>query len=176
MKAIGVVGYHNSGKTTLSRALAQELSNRGYRVAAVKHASERFDSLGKDTAVLGEVANPVAFVSPDQSGVLWRGALGLEDLLSHIEADMVIVEGFKRRTTFPKIACLRGEPGDADLLDGQVICAIGPIAGELPIGVPLYQLESIDLIADLVEQEAVNLPAPPRQGPEPRTRSQSDPR
>ena len=176
MKAIGVVGYHNSGKTTLARALAQELSNRGYRVAAAKHASERFDSLGKDTAVLGEVANPVAFVSPDQSGILWRGTVRLEDLLSHIEADLVIVEGFKGRTAFPKIACLRGEPGDADLLDRQVICAVGPTTEELPDGVPLYQLERIDLIADLVERKAVSLPVPSRQGPGPKTRSRSDSR
>ncbi|HIC93677.1 MAG TPA: Fe-S cluster protein, partial [Anaerolineae bacterium] len=68
MKAIGIVGFKNSGKTTLARALAQELLQRGHRVAAVKHSSEGLDLLGKDTARLREFADQVGFVSPQESG------------------------------------------------------------------------------------------------------------
>ena len=57
MRMVGIVGYKNSGKTTLVRALAQELVKRGHRVAAVKHSSEGMDFLEKDTARLREFAD-----------------------------------------------------------------------------------------------------------------------
>ena len=69
MRAIGIVGYKNSGKTTLSHALAQELVKRGHRVAAVKHSSESMDILGTDTSKLKEFADQVGFVSPEESGM-----------------------------------------------------------------------------------------------------------
>ncbi|MBO6784109.1 MAG: molybdopterin-guanine dinucleotide biosynthesis protein B, partial [Alphaproteobacteria bacterium] len=51
MKAVGIVGWHNSGKTTLLVALVRELTGRGLRVSTVKHAHHRFDvdTPGKDS-------------------------------------------------------------------------------------------------------------------------------
>ena len=158
MRAIGVVGYHNSGKTTLASALARELRDRGCTVAAVKHASERVDLQGKDTARLAEVANPIGFISADQSGILWRGAKRLEDLYPHLKADLLIIEGFKGEKTFPKIACLTGQPQDANLFDGLVICAVGPTPSGLVVHVPVLGLDDIREIADLVIEKAFKLP------------------
>ncbi|TEU11824.1 MAG: molybdopterin-guanine dinucleotide biosynthesis protein B, partial [Anaerolineales bacterium] len=125
MRTVGIVGYKNSGKTTLARALAQELVKRGHRVAAVKHSSEGMDFLGKDTARLGEFADRVGFISPLESGVFWKKPLSLENMAPYLEADILLVEGFKAEKTFPKIVCLRGEPDDRDLFDGLAICAVG---------------------------------------------------
>jgi molybdopterin-guanine dinucleotide biosynthesis protein B len=158
MRAIGIVGYHNSGKTTLARALAQELRDRGYTVAAVKHASERVDLEGKDTARLAEVANPVGFISEDRSGILWRGARRLEDLLPHIKADLLVIEGFKTQKTFPKVVCLTGQPQDTDLLDDLVICTVGPVPSGVVADVPLLGLDDIGEIADLAVEKALDVP------------------
>jgi NAD(P)-dependent dehydrogenase (short-subunit alcohol dehydrogenase family) len=54
-KAVGIVGYRDSGKTTLARALARELAARGFQVTVVKHTSHQIDLAGKDTATLLEV-------------------------------------------------------------------------------------------------------------------------
>ena len=42
-------------------------------------------------------------------------------MLKYFETDIVLVEGFKRENTFPKIACLRDETEKETLLDGPVL-------------------------------------------------------
>jgi Molybdopterin guanine dinucleotide synthesis protein B len=42
-KVFGVVGWKNSGKTTLVGALVRELPARGYRVSTIKYAHHAFD-------------------------------------------------------------------------------------------------------------------------------------
>ena len=157
-KVIGVVGYHNSGKTTLIHALARELTNRGHDVAVIKHMSHHLDLPGKDTAILGEVVDQVAFVSPRGSGIFWSRTLSLEGLVSHLQADIVLVEGFKAERTYPKIICLRGRPDDAQLLDDLVICAVAPPEMATEMAVQVLSRDQVAQIADLVEQEAVTLP------------------
>jgi molybdopterin-guanine dinucleotide biosynthesis protein B len=150
-KVIGIVGYHNSGKTTLACALARALIARGYRVAAVKHLSHYADLPGKDTALLAEAAGQVGFISPERAGIFWKKPLSLEDLISHLEADIVLVEGFKGQQTFPKIVCLRGQPGERDLFDEGVIGAVGPPGCAEGLAVPVFGPGEVDRIADLVE-------------------------
>jgi molybdopterin-guanine dinucleotide biosynthesis protein B len=126
LKVVGVIGYQNSGKTTLTRALARELTSRGHQVAVIKHLSHHLDLPGKDTAILGEVVDQVGFISPQGSGVFWKRSLSPEEVIPYLEADIVLVEGFKTEKAFPKIVCLRGRPHDPDLFDGLAICAVGP--------------------------------------------------
>ncbi|MBT3809510.1 MAG: molybdopterin-guanine dinucleotide biosynthesis protein B, partial [Rhodospirillaceae bacterium] len=51
MRIAGIVGWHDSGKTTLVVQLVAELAGRGYRVSTVKHAHHVFDvdTPGKDS-------------------------------------------------------------------------------------------------------------------------------
>jgi molybdopterin-guanine dinucleotide biosynthesis protein B len=172
LKVVGIIGYKNSGKTTLAHTLARELSGRGHEVAVVKHSSHSLDLSGKDTAVLGEAVSQVGFISPQESAVLWKKALSLENIIPYLEADIVLVEGFKQGKTFPKIVCLQEGPDDAerdrsdDLFDGLAICAVGPAdqMGELAIPsldklrTPHFDRDEVSLIADLVEEKAFKLP------------------
>jgi len=158
LRAVGIVGYQNSGKTTLTHALARELTRRGHEVAVIKHTSHRLDLPGKDTAMLGEVVSRVGFISPQESGVFWKKPLNLENMIPYLEADVLLVEGFKAEKTFPKIVCLRGEPDDQDLFDGLAICAVGPPPKGHELDVPLLSLDGIGRIADLVEGKAFKLP------------------
>jgi len=161
LRAIGVVGYKNSGKTTLTLALIGELASRGHRVAAVKHTSEKMDLLDKDTARLGESAHQVGFVSPEESGVFIRGESRLDDILVHLDADLVVIEGFKRELSYPKIACLSGREEDRNLFNGLVICAAGPGDQAPELSDPAVQYlnrDAIGAIADLAEKRAFKLP------------------
>ena len=161
-KVVGIVGYKNSGKTTLTHALAQELGGRGRVVAVIKHASHPVDVAGKDTAVLGASVGQVAIVSPRESALFWNKPLSLAEVISHLDADVILVEGFKAEKGLAKIACLRGEPDDGDLFDGSVLCAVGP--GERldelaalaldDARIPLLDRDEVGRIADLVERQA----------------------
>jgi len=157
LKVLGIVGYKDSGKTTLTRALARELVIRGHEVAVIKHSSHHLNLPGKDTATLGEAAGQVGIISSQESAVFWKKPLSLENIIPYLEADIVLVEGFKTEKTYPKIACLRGAPDDADLFDGLLIAAVGPAeyAGD---GVSLFDRNAVGEIADLVEQKAFKLP------------------
>jgi len=172
LKVVGIIGYKNSGKTTLARTLTRELTGRGHEVAVIKHSSHSLDLSGKDTAVLGEAISQVGFISPQESAVFWKKPLSLENIIPYLEADIVLVEGFKQAKTFPKIVCLGVELDNADrdrlddLFDDLAICAVGPDdqVGELAIPsfdklrTPLFGRDEVGLIADLAEEKAFKLP------------------
>jgi molybdopterin-guanine dinucleotide biosynthesis protein B len=132
--------------------------DRGHAVAVVKHLSHRVDVPGKDTTLLGEVVDQVGFISPEGSGVFWKKPSSLQDIIPHLDADIVLVEGFKAEKSFPKVVCLRGEIKDRELFDDLAICAVGPADHVQGLGVPVLKRDEVDRIADLVEQQAVRLP------------------
>jgi molybdopterin-guanine dinucleotide biosynthesis protein B len=158
LRVVGIVGYKNSGTTTLAHAVSRELTARGYTVAVVKHSSHHLDLAEKDTAILGESADPVAIISPQGSGIFWRKPLSLEEMIPHLAADIILVEGFKTERTYPKILCLRGEPDDRMLFDGLALCAIGPADQVDQIDVPILDRNDVGRIADLIEQRGFKLP------------------
>jgi len=166
LKVVGIIGYKNSGKTTLTHALARQLTGRGHEVAVIKHSSHHLDLPGKDITAMGEAVGQVGFVSPQKSGVFWKKSLSLENIIPYMEADIILVEAFKAGKTFPKIVCLRGEPDDRDLFDGLAICVIGPVdqveGVDIPsfdrLRTPLLGRGEVGRVADLVEEKAFKLP------------------
>lgn len=102
-KIFGVVGWKNSGKTTLIVALLQEFRRRGLRVSTIKHAHHDFDIdvPGKDSyrhrqagasEVLVTSANRWALMHEHEPG----DAPQLDQLLSRLApCDLVLIEGFK---------------------------------------------------------------------------------
>jgi molybdopterin-guanine dinucleotide biosynthesis protein B len=158
MRAVGVIGYKKSGKTSLLVKLARELTNRGYTISTVKHVSCDLDLPETDTALHREYARQVAAISPQESAIFFRESLNLEEMLNYLRADFVLIEGFKKERTFPKIVCLR--PGDnlETLLDGLEICVVGS-RPDSQLDVPFLDADGdIGGIADLVEKKAFKLP------------------
>ena len=116
---VGVVGYKNSGKTTVIERIVQELTKRQYRVATVKHIPQKgfsMDIKGKDTwrhSVAG--ANPVVSISDAEMAVLSKNG-ETKFSLDHLsrftpEIDVIVLEGFSRMVlddeNVGKILCVR---------------------------------------------------------------------
>jgi len=111
---VGIVGWKNSGKTTLVERLIPLLADRGLKVMTVKHTHHDLGPLNGSTdgerhARAGALKTIV--IAPDAweiSGCRQVGPPpGLVELSPHVaSADVVIVEGFKS-APIPKIELRR---------------------------------------------------------------------
>ena len=107
-KAVAICGLSGAGKTWLVERLVGRLTAKGLRVATVKHDAHGFDAEppGKDTArhrAAGAVAT--VLVGPSRTMQVQERALDLDEAIRRAArgADVVIVEGFKRDRSLPKI-------------------------------------------------------------------------
>lgn len=104
-----VCGYKNSGKTTLITKLIPILTEKGYRVATIKHDGHDFESdvPGTDTYRHQKAG---AYGSGIFSGSRFMVSKQCTDadlrMLSEYfpEADVILLEGFKN-SGFPKYRC-----------------------------------------------------------------------
>ena len=151
------VGHSGAGKTTLVEQLVRELSDRGLRLATIKHAHHKvsLDTEGKDSwrykqagaamsmlvtsDALQLVANAVDRRSPAQLAERFLG-----------EADLVLAEGFSHESG-PKIEILRracDKPPRCALEDGLI--AIVTDMDEVYPELPHFALEDIAGLADFI--------------------------
>jgi len=160
MKVYGVIGWKDSGKTTLTERLLAEMVRRGLGVSSVKHAHHdtEIDHPGRDsfrhrTAGAGQVivASPVRWALMTEL----RGAPEppLEALLGRLDpVDLVLVEGFKR-TPHPKIEAHRTETGRPLLAPENPTVRAVASNGSPAVAVPLFHLDDIAGIADFILRE-----------------------
>ncbi|MBG0777068.1 MAG: molybdopterin-guanine dinucleotide biosynthesis protein MobB [Desulfovibrionaceae bacterium] len=156
MRAIAIVGWKKSGKTTLGLALVEALARRGLRVAAVKHASHGFDRADRDTARYMEHCACVCGVGPEETFAAWPRERGLDVLAPLLGADVVVVEGGRDRFVAPRIimgsAEGAGDGGPGDLAPELALATVGC---DLP-GVP--RVEDPDALAALAAERGFLLP------------------
>lgn len=123
-----VVGYKNSGKTTLISELIRRLSEQKVRIGTVKHDAHGFiaDREGSDSWQHQEAgALYTAITSPYGTATFEKRGLTLDELIERMvrdtaissdgPLDLILVEGFKT-ASYPKIVLLRNE-GDVHLLE-----------------------------------------------------------
>ncbi|MNI33689.1 Molybdopterin-guanine dinucleotide biosynthesis adapter protein [compost metagenome] len=105
-KIIQIVGYKNSGKTTLISRLIPILNGMNYRVAVIKHDVHGFDSdvEGTDTYKLRQAgAVATAITSPWRTAIMEERETSVQSIIDHFqEYELVILEGFKRED-YPKL-------------------------------------------------------------------------
>lgn len=156
----GVVGWKNSGKTTLMVGLVSELTRRGYAVSVVKHAHASFeiDHEGRDSFKLREAgAREVALSSPRRFALMRElrdgSELPFQDVLNYAgPTDLVLIEGYKREA-FPKIEIRREGVSSKESLHGvvpQIVAIASDLSdiGDTPL--PIFHLEDIAGIADFI--------------------------
>lgn len=118
MKAVGIVGYKGSGKTTLVIRLSQELSRMGHRVAVLKHVSGAIGFPDADTSRFRAYVPFVSAISSTETEIILKGKKRIEDILTYVDCDVVLIEGFKKEKAFPKIVCIKNASEEKKLFDG----------------------------------------------------------
>ena len=114
MKAIGFIGYSNTGKTTLIEKLIPLFRARGLSVSAIKNAHHGFDMdrPGKDSYRYREAgAGQVLIATGERWALLTETPAqpsSLDALLAMLApCDLVIIEGFKSEGQIPRIEVRR---------------------------------------------------------------------
>lgn len=167
MQVVAVVGSRKSGKTTTTENLIRELTERGYKVAAIKHISEpdfTIDTTGKDTwkfakagakTIISMAANEIATIEK-----VTIGSVSLETLLKKCRGnDLVLIEGLKKlvalKKNIPKIVVVKSIKEAVNALETfkPVLAFSGPCSTEtLGLEAPYADgLKNPQKLADIVE-------------------------
>ncbi len=169
MKAIGFIGYSNSGKTTLIEKLIPIFRKHGLLVSAIKNAHHGFDMdrPGKDSYRYRDAgAQQVLIATATRWALLSetpQRAATLEELLSELApCDLVIVEGFKSEGRIPRIEVRRAQGSAAPEPpifphDSNVIALAADHAVDTTL--PVLDLNDPDKIAAFILL-TLQLPAP----------------
>ncbi len=134
MKALGIIGYHHTGKTSIVVALVKALTARGFRVATIKDIhSEKFraDIEGKNSALHIAAGSVQTFARGIyDSAMIYPKPLSLNEILPHIDADYLIIEGMKEAAV-PKIVCAASATELDELIDDTCMGIAGVISDDL---------------------------------------------
>ena len=117
MKVAAITGFSGSGKTTLLVELVAHLVARGERVAAIKHThhevseedrgdTARLRAAGADPVLLAGDGEAVVFSNEEPRRIAFASP---DELLDAIDADLVLVEGFKDHDRWPRIELREAE-------------------------------------------------------------------
>ncbi len=162
MKVYGIVGWKNSGKTTLMSQVIGEIAARGFIVSAVKHTHHAvdLDRPGKDTYRHREAgAAQVALASSARWAVMTElretPEPSLDELIGKLDpVDIVLVEGFKKHG-HAKVEAHRDATGKSLLArEDATITAVATadpaskvVAG---LSIPLLSLNDPAAVADYI--------------------------
>ncbi|HOZ01326.1 MAG TPA: molybdopterin-guanine dinucleotide biosynthesis protein B [Candidatus Syntrophosphaera sp.] len=143
MKALGIIGYHHTGKTTLAVALIEALVQKGFRVSTIKdiHNEEyRADKEGSNTwkhALAG--AKQVFAHGLKESALILDHAPELPEMLSLLSCDFLVIEGLKHAAV-PKLLCAATIDQADELIDDTVFGLSGPLHVQYSNykGLPVY--------------------------------------
>ncbi|EAG5522498.1 molybdopterin-guanine dinucleotide biosynthesis protein B [Listeria monocytogenes] len=116
-----IIGFKNSGKTTLLNALIRASRKENYTVSAIKHDAHDFsvDHAGTDSYSFQESgAEAVVIANSKQYAVMEQTGIDLKTAIQKLpESDIVLIEGYKEGP-FPKIILVR-EQAEIELLNNS---------------------------------------------------------
>lgn len=147
----------NTGKTTILCKIIEELKNRGYKVATIKHHMGEFeiDQPEKDTWKHGQAgADTIIISSPVKIAKIEKlqQEYNLDDIISQIQnVDIIITEGYKKENK-PKLEVIRKEISENIISKDEELFGIVtdfPLKNEIP----QFDFEQVEDIVNLIEEK-----------------------
>ena len=159
MRVYGVIGWKNSGKTSLMERLVAEISGRGFSVSTVKHVHHAvdLDHPGKDTFRHRQAgAREVVLASADRLAIMVEHRGPEPELPAVLDrlapVDLVLVEGYKR-DAHPKVEVWREETGHPLIQPGDPLVRAVATDAVLRLPVPVLDLNDTGAVADFILRE-----------------------
>ena len=156
----GVIGWKDSGKTTLVERLIEEFTLRGVTVSAIKHAHHSFeiDHEYRDSYKFRTAgARRTAIVSRNRWAMIHElrqeKEPPLDKIIEHIgTCDLILIEGYKW-ATFDKIEVRNQKNCKPDLApDDPHIVAIAFQCEPQDVELPCFHVDDVSQIADFIKQ------------------------
>ncbi len=128
-----VVGYKNSGKTTLMTHLVDYYTKQGLQVGTLKHhghGGEPDQAIGTDSErhlEAGAAVTAVKGMSSVHIVIKDTSAYQIDDLIQMYRAlriDILLIEGYKQ-LAYPKVVLMRDELDDGLLTELTEVIAVG---------------------------------------------------
>ena len=159
MKVFSVAGYHRTGKTKVVVELIKELKKRGYKVVSIKdiHAEDfTMEKEDSNSWKHWEASNDVVIARGlSETYQIWHRQLSLNEMLEHLSADYVVVEGMKS-AAIPHIICADSEEQLDELVNGTIFAISGKYADNHSEfkNLKVFKVnEDIKALANLVEEK-----------------------
>jgi molybdopterin-guanine dinucleotide biosynthesis protein B len=156
-RVFGIVGWKNSGKTTLVERLVAEFVRRGWRIATVKHAHHDadIDQPGTDSfRHRAAGATEVALVGGHRYAIMREQEEPmLAEVLARLSpADLVLIEGYKREPHAKiEVRSGEGEPTAPPMAPkDQTIVAIATDSSPADSRLPWFRRDDISGMADFI--------------------------
>ena len=154
----GIVGWKNSGKTTLVENLVKNITDQGYQVSTIKHAHHSFDidHEGTDSFRHRKAGAKEVVLASRKRWALIHELMDepekdFDFLVNSIApTDLILVEGFKEEG-HNKIEVIRGENKKIPIhmLDKSVL-AIAADYKILDVSLPIFHLDEISKISNFI--------------------------
>jgi len=156
----GIVGWKDSGKTTLMERLIEEFTLQGICVSAIKHAHHAFDIDHKDRdsyKFRSAGARRTAIVSRNRWAMIHElrseDEPPLDEIIDHIgQCDLILIEGYKN-AEFDKIEVRNSAIYKPPLApDDPFIKAVAFLGKVEEIDLPTFQVDEVPQIADFIKK------------------------
>lgn len=153
---ISVVGYSDSGKTTILVKIIEGLKNRGRKVATIKHHRGDFemDQAGTDTFKHMKAGSETTILSsPSKFALISKvdKEKSLDELIEMItDVDIIITEGYKKEDK-PKIEVFRKANNKERIMgiEDELIAVISD--DELIEDVEKFSFEDVNEIVNFID-------------------------
>ncbi|HPZ08618.1 MAG TPA: molybdopterin-guanine dinucleotide biosynthesis protein MobB [Candidatus Eremiobacteraeota bacterium] len=177
MKVVGIAGYSKSGKTTLIINLIKEFQKRDKKITVIKHRSCGLlkncprlsedknseehhcevipETDDKDTQKYSALGVSTLLFSHNEAHAVWKREFTFEELLSHVDTDIVVVEGNKGARNYPRIICTDGKESAENLFVGLELAQYGKKIYPLS-NVP--QVNDVKELCNIIETRGFKLP------------------
>ena len=150
---LGFAAFSGTGKTTLLEKLIPILTERGLKVAVVKHDAHglSFDQEGKDSDRFAKAGAQYSIVSSQEnSAVFIAKPLEPEEAVSLAkDADLILVEGYKN-ASFAQIGMARAATGKGFTAE---LSRFEAIVTDLPVQecqIPVFGFDAEEEIAEFI--------------------------
>jgi len=153
MKCVGIVSCSENNETLLMVNMSNELERRKYKVALVEYFESSKGFPEKKTGIPNDYSHTLVNCFPDKTTFSFGNSISLDGILALVDADYVLIKGFKEDKSYPRIVIMDENIKEKDWFNGLEIAGYGMAhTSSFPV------TQNITQLIDIIEEKSFKLP------------------